>query len=79
MLYKKFKTCYVTKVVYTTVKVMIEFFLPSSRALLPTFHINCPDGISFCPVGVSFCPEFQNQPLFFTQPSQTPFGDIYLY
>ena len=38
------------------------FFWPKSRALLPTFRTNCPDG-------VSFCPDFHPQPLFFTQPS----------
>ena len=28
-----------------------------------------------CPDGVSFCPEYHHQPLFLTQPSQTPFFD----
>ena len=44
-------------------------FLPNSRAFLPTFSTMCPDG-------VSFCPEYHHQPLFFTQPSQTPFWDM---
>ena len=55
------------------------FFLPNSRALLPTFSTNCPDGVSFCPDGVSFCPDFHPQPLFFTPPSHTPFGDMYVH
>ena len=32
-----------------------------------------------CPDGVSFCPDYQNQPLFFTQQSQTPFWDMYVH
>ena len=55
------------------------FFLPDSRALLPTFRTNCPDGVSFCPDGVSFCPDFHPQPLFFTPPSHTPFWDMYVH
>ena len=31
--------------------------------------------VSFCPDGVSFCPEYHPKPLFFSQPSHTPFGD----
>ena len=57
---------------------MIELPPPNCRALLPTFRTNCPDG-SFCPDGVSFCPENHHQSLFFTQPSQTPFGAMYVY
>ena len=45
---------------------------PNSRALLPTFRMNWPDGISFCPDGVSFWPEYHPQPLFFTLPSHSP-------
>ena len=48
------------------------FFLPNSRALLPTVHTNCPDG-------VSLCPDFHPQPLFFTQPPHTPLGDMYVH
>ena len=55
------------------------FFLPNSRALLPTFSTNCPDGVSFCPDGVSFCPDFHPQPLFFTPLSHIPFGDMYVH
>ena len=33
---------------------MIEFFLPTSRALLPTFHTNCPDGSHFAQMGPHF-------------------------
>ena len=29
-----------------------------------------------CPDGVSFCPDYHPQPLFFTQPSHTPLGDM---
>ena len=31
-----------------------------------------------CPDEVSICPEYHSQPLFFTQPSHTPFGDKYV-
>ena len=41
--------------------VMMDFFLPNSRALLPTFRTNCPDEVSFCPDVVSFCPDFNFQ------------------
>ena len=58
---------------------MMDFFLPNSRALLPTFHTFCPDGVSFCPDGVSFCPDSRPQPPFFTPPSHTPFGDMYVH
>ena len=30
---------------------MIEFFLPNSRPLLPTFCTNCPDGSYFAQMG----------------------------
>ena len=53
--------------------------IPNSRAILPTFRTNCPDGVSFCPDGVSFCPEYHQQPLFFTQLSQTPLGEMYVH
>ena len=33
------------------VRWMIEFFLPNSRALLPTFRTNCPDGSHFAQMG----------------------------
>ena len=36
-----------------------------------------PRWVSFCPDGVSFCPEYHHQPLFFTQQSLNPFGDMY--
>ena len=32
---------------------MIDFFLPNSRALLPTFSTNCPDGSQFAQMGLS--------------------------
>ena len=31
------------------------------------------------PIWVSFCPEYHPQPLFFTQPSQSPFSNIYVH
>ena len=34
--------------------VMIECFFPNSRALLPTFHTNCPDGSRFAQMGSHF-------------------------
>ena len=33
---------------------MIELFLPNSRALLPTFRTNCPDGSHFAQTGSHF-------------------------
>ena len=33
---------------------MIEFFFPNSRALLPIFHTNCPDGSLFAQMGSHF-------------------------
>ena len=33
---------------------MIEFFLPNFRALLPTFCTNCPDGSHFAQMGSHF-------------------------
>ena len=56
---------------------IIVFFLPNSRALLPTFHTNCPDGSHFAQKGAGFCPEKHHQPLFFTRLSLNPFGDMY--
>ena len=35
--------------------------------------------VSFGPDGVLLCPEYHHQPLFFTLPSQTPFGDMYVH
>ena len=59
---------------------MIEYFCP---ILEPFAHFSykLPGWISFCHDGdhhgVSFCPQYHYQPLFFTQPSQNPFGDMY--
>ena len=47
--------------------VMIEFFFSNSRAHLSIFRTNCPDGSHYHPL-----------PLFFTQPSHSPFLDIYI-
>ena len=64
---------------------MIEIFLPNSRAILPTFHTNCPEGSHFDQTGlilprwVSFCPQHHPQPMFFTQQSHTPVLDMYLH
>ena len=38
----------------TPLESMIEFFLPNSRALLPTFRTNCPDGSHFAQMGSNF-------------------------
>ena len=58
--------------------ILIEFFPPNSRALLPTFLTHCPDGSHFqvCPDGVSFWPEYHSQALFFTPPSHISFRDM---
>ena len=54
---------------------MIEFFFPNSRALLTTFHINCPDICHFAQIGSHFA---QN-----TTPNSIvthPFlGDMYIH
>ena len=57
-------------------------FPPNSRALLPTFHTNCPDGSHFAQIGSHFAQNTtraQPQPLFLTQPSHTPFWDMYVH
>ena len=43
------------------------------------FPYKLPRRVSLCPDGVSLCPELHHQPLFFTQPSQTPLGDMYVH
>ena len=55
---------------------MIEFFCPILEHFCP-FQYNLPGLVSFCQDGVSFCPEYHHEPLIYTQPSQTPFRDIY--
>ena len=47
---------------------MIEFFPPNSRALFAHFLYTLPRW-------VSFYQEYHPQPLFFTQPSDTPLGN----
>ena len=61
---------------------MIEFLFPNSSNFESTFaHFSYkfPRWVSFCPDRVSIRPEYHQQPLFFTQPSQTPFGNIYVH
>ena len=67
---------------------MIEFFPPNFRlkfrALLPIFRTNCPDGSHFAQMGLNLprwglIPEYHLQPMFFSQPSHAPFGDIYVH
>ena len=53
-------------------------FLPNSRARLPTFSTNCPDGVSFCPDGVSFCPDFHPNPCSLLR-RHTPLSGICTY
>ena len=64
------------------VNLMMDFFFPIPEHFCPLFahrRTNCPDGVFFCPDGVSFRPDFHPQPLFFTLPSHTPFGDMYVH
>ena len=41
---------------------MIEFFWPNSRALLPTFSTNCPDGSHFAQMGSHFAQNTTTNP-----------------
>ena len=41
---------------------MIKFFLPNSRALLPTFRTNCPDGSHFAQMGSHFAQNTTSNP-----------------
>ena len=41
---------------------MIEFFLPNSRALLPTFRINCPDWSHLVQMGYHFAQNTTTNP-----------------
>ena len=41
---------------------MIEFFLPNSRALLPTFRANCPGGSHFAQMGSDFAQKTTTNP-----------------
>ena len=41
---------------------IIEFFLPNSRAILPTFHTNCPDGSHFAQMGSDFAQKTTTNP-----------------
>ena len=57
---------------------MIEFFFSPILEHFCPFFLQIAQMVSFCPDGVSICPEYHQQPLFFTQQSQTPFGDMYV-
>ena len=50
---------------------MKPLFSPNSRARLPTFRTNCPDGSHFAQMGSHFA---QN-----TTTNPTPFGDMYVH
>ena len=52
-------------------------FFAQFKSTFAHFSYKLPRWVSFCPDGVSFCPEYHHQPLFFTQQSQTPFGDMH--
>ena len=41
---------------------MMVFFLPNSRALLPTFRTNCPDGSHFAQMGSDFAQNTTTNP-----------------
>ena len=58
---------------------MIVFFLPNSRGFFAHFLYKLPRWVSFRPDGVSFFTEYHHQPLFFIQPSETPFWEMYLH
>ena len=77
------ETCTINKVCKPIrVMSMIEFLFPNSSNFESTFaHFSYkfPRWVSFCPDRVSIRPEYHQQPLFFTQPSQTPFGNIYVH
>ena len=51
---------------------MVDFFGPNSRALLPTFHTFCPDGVSFCPDSRPPTPVLYSAVTY-------PFGDMYVH
>ena len=56
---------------------MIEFFWPNSRALLPIFSTNCPDGSHFAQMGSHFAQKTTPNPCsLLSRPSHMPFGDI---
>ena len=57
---------------------MIEFFCPILEPLCPLFVQIAQIGL-ICPDGDSLCLGYPHQPLFFTQPSRTPFGEMYVH
>ena len=57
---------------------MIDFFLPNSRALLPTFHTNCPDGSYFAQMGSYFAQNTTTNPCSLLC-RHTPFSRICTY
>ena len=57
---------------------MIEFFPHNSRALLPTFRINCPDGVSFSPMRSHFAQNTIPNPCSLLG-SHTPLSGICMY
>ena len=57
---------------------IIDFFSPSLEHFCPRLY-KLPRWVSICPNGVLFLPEYHPQLLSFTQPSHTPFGDMYVH
>ena len=57
---------------------MIEFFPHNSRALLPTFRINCPDGVAFSPMRSHFAQNTIPNPCSLLG-SHTPLSGICMY
>ena len=57
---------------------MIDFFPPILEHFCQIWY-KLPRWVAFCTGGVSFCPEYHPQPLFSTQPSHTPFGDMFVH
>ena len=55
---------------------MIKFVLPNSRDFCPIFVQIAQMGI-ILPRWVLILPKYHHQPLFFTQQSLNPFGDMY--
>ena len=63
---------------HLTIHQMINFFFAILEHFCPLWY-KLPRWVSFCPDGVSFCPEYHTQPLYFTQPSHTLFGNMYIH
>ena len=64
--------------VLTTLNLMIKFFGSNSRAFLPTFHTNCPDGSHLAQMGSHFAQNTIPNPCSLLS-SHTPLSGIYTY